>query len=218
MVLTELISYFETKPVDLKEKVQIVQKPMDLAVTVRTLNGVVQPRMVYVVVSGRVSESLLIPFGEYDEWSLRDRYNEALRIMNTLGASTILCESFREVKRRSRFGIFAGPKVGQVTLERVQNGGFDYQHVGVGRPPADPSPLTWPDEPGFRAAVEGVLHNGATEVTLNIRSSNTFTLHSELGLRLKKLGFEIGVEHERRGLSSLHIRAEFPSPQKKGWL
>ncbi len=63
-----------------------------------------------------------------------------------------------------------------------------------------------------------VLENGANEVTINIRSGNTYSIEGSLGARLKKVGLELGGSHESTGIASLHIRAQFPPPPKKGWL
>lgn len=46
--------------------------------------GGIRTGLVYVLVPGEPGP-FLVPFGAYDGWSLRDRYNEAIRIMNTLG-------------------------------------------------------------------------------------------------------------------------------------
>jgi predicted Zn-dependent peptidase len=47
----------------------------------RSTDGAVRTALVYVRRSSEAGP-FLIPFGEYDDWSLRDRYNEAIRIMN----------------------------------------------------------------------------------------------------------------------------------------
>ena len=172
--MTQLVSHYEDEPVDLKGKVELTQHPMAAAAHVRSSEGAVQPGVVYVVVPSPVARPLLVPFGAYDEWSLRDRYNEAIRIMNTLGASTIVCDSYREVSKRSGLRLLLNGKVGATSVQRVQNSGFDFRHVGTGSVPRNPTPLRWPDEPGFAAAVVSVLANRATEVSLNIRSSILF--------------------------------------------
>jgi hypothetical protein len=211
----QLVAYFEDEPVEVKSKVEIHQAPLTSATGLRSVEGAVRPALVYVKVPSEAGP-FLVPFGEYDEWSLRDRYNEAIRIMNTLGASSIKCETFGEVTVRRRF--FAGRKDrgGEVTQQRIENSGFDFHHVGAGSAPRDPRPLRWPDEPGFAAAVSSVLENGATSVVINIRSNRTHSIEGGLGLRLKKLGFELGGKSDRSGATSLHIRAGFPQ-SRKGW-
>lgn len=156
----------------------------------------------------------LVPFGEYDEWSLRDRYNEAIRIMNTLGASAITCESFREVAVRRGLRAKVRGQGGELTQERVENSGFDFRHVGAGSTPRDPRPLRWPNEPGFAAAVSSVLDNGATEVAINIKSNRSHAIDGSLGVELKKLGFDLGGMTQRTGTTSLHISATFPTGRK----
>jgi hypothetical protein len=215
--VTELVSYYEKEPVDLKGKVELAQHPMTLAGQLRSSEGAVRPGVVYVVVPSPVARPLLVPFAAYDEWSLRDRYNEAIRIMNTLGASTIVCESYRAVSKRFGLRLFALGNGGEVTLQRTENSGFDLRHTGTGSIPRDPSPLRWPNEPGFAAAVVSVLENKATEVAITIRSSNRFSAGGSLGVRLQKVGLDLGGGHGNTGVASLHITAQFPTPPKKGW-
>ena len=90
--MTQLVSYYKDKPVDLKGKVEIAQHPIASSTQFRSSEGAVQPGAVYVVVPSTVTRGLLVPFGAY---------NEAIRIMNTLGASTIVCESYHAVIKRS---------------------------------------------------------------------------------------------------------------------
>ncbi len=102
--MSQLVAYYDEKPMELKGQVEIHQMPMASASGSRSVEGAVRPSLVYVPVASEAGQ-FLVPFGEYDEWSLRDRYNEAIRIMNTLGASSISCESFREVRKRRRFRV-----------------------------------------------------------------------------------------------------------------
>jgi hypothetical protein len=216
--VTQLVSYYEDKPLDLKGKVDLAQYSIASAAQFRSSEGAVQPGVVYVVVPSPVARSLLVPFSAYDEWSLRDRYNEAIRIMNTLGASTIVCESYRAVSKRFGLRLFALGNGGEVTLQRAENSGFDFRHTGIGSIPRDPSPLRWPDEPGFAAAVVSVLENKATHIAITIRSSNRFSSGGSLGVRLQKVGFDLGGGQENTGVASLQITAQFPTAPKKGWL
>lgn len=213
--MSQLVAYFDETPVEVKNKVEIFQLPMSSAAGSRSVEGVIRSSLVYVRVPSEAGP-FLVPFGAYDEWSLRDRYNEAIRIMNTLGASTIACETFREmaVRRGVRGRIFG--RNGELTQQRLENSGFDFRHSGAGSAPRDPRPLRWPDEPGFSAAVTSVLENAATEVDINIRSNRTHSIDGTLGVQLKDFGFELGGTAQHSGAMSLHIRASFPQG-RKGW-
>lgn len=213
--VSQLVAYYDEKPVELKGQVEIHQAPMSEAAGARSVDGAIQTTLVYVRKQSEAGP-FLIPFGEYDDWSLRDRYNEAIRIMNTLGASAITCETYREVKRRRGVRATVFGRGAQLAEERVENSGFDFRHTGTGSAPRDPRPLRWPDEPGFAAAVSSVLENGATEVNINIRSNRTHAVDGSLGVDLKKLGFELGGQTQHSGATSLHIRASFPAA-RKGW-
>ena len=213
MCVSELVAFYDEEPTALKGRVELRQEPVASASGTRTSDGAVRSSVVYV---RRPTETgvFLVPFGEYDDWSLRDRYNEAIRIMNTLGAASITCETFREVSRRRGLTAKIRSRGAELTQVRVENSGFDFRHQGAGSAPRDPRPLRWPDEPGFAAAVSSVFDNGATEVVINIRSNRTYSTDGDLGVRLQKLGFELGAGGEQSGATSLHIRAAFPSARR----
>ena len=135
--------------------------------------------------------------------------------MNTLGASAITCESFREVTSvaGSGSGLGRGPSL---TQQRIENSGFDFRHRRCGQRPRDPRPLRWPDEPGFSAAVSSVLENGATEVVINIKSNRTHAIDGTLGIWLKKVGFDLGGGLSNPGSPACTYAPAFPAP-KKSW-
>jgi hypothetical protein len=213
--LSQLVAYYDENPVVAKGKVEIHQSPISSAAGLRSSEGAIRTSLVYVLVPSEAGP-FLVPFGAYDDWSLRDRYNEAIRIMNTLGASAITCETYGEVSVRRGVRVKMFGRGGELTQRRLENSGFDFRHNGAGGAPRDPRPLRWPDEPGFSAAVASVLENGAFEVDINIRSNRTHAIDGTLGVQLKKLGFDLGGHTQHSAATSLHIRASFPQG-KKGW-
>jgi hypothetical protein len=213
--VSELVAYYDEKPAELKGHVEIQQFPISSAAGVRSAEGAVRKSLVYVRVASDAGP-FLVPFGEYDDWSLRDRYNEAIRIMNTLGASTITCETYGEVVVRRGVRAKVLRRGGELTQQRMENDGFDFRHEGAGSTPRDPRPLRWPDEPGFSAAVTSVLENAATEVAIKIRSNRTHAIDGALAVKFKKIGFDLGGGIQRSAATSLHIRASFPQA-RKGW-
>jgi hypothetical protein len=213
--LSQLVAYYDENPVKLKGQVEIHQSPILSAAGSRSAEGAILTSLVYVRVPSEAGP-FLVPFGEYDDWSLRDRYNEAIRIMNTLGASAIDIETYGEVVVRRGVRAKVLGRGGELTQQRIENSGFDFRHNGAGSAPRDPRPLRWPDEPGFSAAVSSVLENGATEVVINIRSNRTHAIDGALGVELKKIGFDLGGLTQHSGATSLHIRASFPQV-RKGW-
>lgn len=213
--MSQLVAYYEEKPVGASGRIEILQSPISASVGLRSSEGAIRPSLVYVCVPSEAGP-FLVPFGAYDEWSLRDRYNEAIRIMNTLGASAITCETFGEVTVRRGIRARLGGRGGELTQQRIENSGFDFRHSGAGSAPRDPRPLRWPDEPGFSAAVTSVLDNAATEVVINIKSNRTHAIDGNLGVQLKKLGFELGGVAQQSGATSLHIQATFPQA-RRGW-
>ncbi|TDT14582.1 hypothetical protein BDK89_0137 [Ilumatobacter fluminis] len=213
--MSQLVAYYDEEPVEVDNKVEIRQDHISAVGAARSVEGAVRTHLVYVVVH-RPAETLLVPFGEYDDWSLRDRYNEAIRIMNVLGASTIVCETFREVSQAGGLRARINGKGGGLQQQRDENSGFDFRHEGSGNAPRDPNPLNWPDEPGFAAAVMSVLENGSAEVELNIKSSRNYSVNGSLGVQLGGLGFDLGGMMQKSGATSLHIHATFPQA-RKGW-
>lgn len=216
--LSQLIAYYDTEPLAAKERVKTVevqQAPIAAAKGLRSADGYVRVSLVYVLVASDAGP-FLVPFGAYDDWSLRDRYNEAIRIMNTLGASEITCESFGESTVRRGLKAKVLRQSVEATQERIENSGFDFRHSGAGSEPRDPRPLRWPDEPGFSAAVSSVLDNGAKSVDIKIRSSRTHSVEGSIGIELKSFGFDLGGSTQSSGATTLSIHATFPQT-RKGW-
>lgn len=213
--MSELVAYYDEKPIEIKSGLEILQSPRSAAVGERSVEGYIRTSLVYVRVRSEAGP-FLVPFGDFDDWSLRDRYNEAIRIMNTLGAASISCETFAEVTgRRSLRAKVFGRGAAEVAQQRIENSGFDFSHEGAGSAPRDPRPLRWPDEPGFAAAVTSVLENSATQVVINIKSNRTHSIEGSLGVSLKKIGFDLGGTTQQSGSTSLHIRATFPSGRRR---
>lgn len=214
--MSQLVAYYADNPKRTTKKVEVQQLPISQATGLRSIDGPPRCGLIYLIVPAETAP-LLVPFGEYDAWALRDRYNEAIRIMNTLGAAEIICETFGETTTRRGFRARVPTPHAEMTERRLENSGFDFRHVGTGSAPRDPRPLRWPDEPGFTAAVSSVLENSASEVVINIRSSRNFAVDGSLGLQLKGMGFDLGGSAESSGATSLHIRATFPQPRRTRW-
>jgi hypothetical protein len=213
--MSDLVAYFDDKPIDTKSKVQIHQEPISAAAGTRTSEGVIRSTLVYVNVPSEAGP-FLVPFGDYDEWLLRDKYNEAIRIMNTLGAATIVCETFREVKVHRGLRARVLKQGIEVAQQRETNSDFDFRHNGAGAAPRDPRPLRWPDEPGFSAAVTSVLENAAVDLEINIKSNQNWSITGALAGQLQGVGFDLGGSNQRAEATTLHIKATFPHP-RKGW-
>ncbi|WP_374457959.1 hypothetical protein [Nocardioides sp.] len=208
--MSRLVAYYEDEPVRTKGSVEVEQLPLADGGAILTSDGEVRANVVYVVVPNPVGSPLHVPFAAFDEWFLRDRYGEALRIVNTLGASSIECKTSRDTRKGTGItGTVKGFGAG-IRRNRRQTSLFDYSHAGTGSQPRDPRPLRWPDEPGFGAAVSSVLDNKATTVTINISSTTRHSVKGSLGKKLAAFGFELGVSGESSDAVSLHMVAKFP--------
>lgn len=157
----------------------------------------------------------LIPFGEFNEFVLQDKFNEALRVLTSLGASSIRCSSHRERTRRSGAGGGLRSARAELRRERTSASSFDYEHVGSGGPPVDPRPLRWPGEPGIEAAIAAVMRNGATSVKITVRRHDSVSTNVELPLRLKKVGVDLGLHSTASRVDTLEFVADFPG-QRQG--
>ena len=211
--MTQLVSFFEDKPV--KKGVGLVlQRPVAESPDHGILNSDrAVPGVVYVL-APHVTRSLLVPFGQYDVWSLTERFNETLRVMNVLGAKSIECTTFgRATNRRTLVGRLPFAKASDQRT-RLEQSGFDYAHQGQGAIPMDPRPLRWPDIPGLDAAIEGVLKNQSTRTTISIDSSTEFKRDSKLAGRLQGAGFSLGATSESNNVTVLKVEAHFPGPDE----
>ena len=128
--MSQLVAYYDENPVKLKGQLEIHQAPISSAAGSRSVEGAIRTSLVYVRVPSEAGP-FLVPFGEYDDWSLRDRYNEAIRIMNTLGASAIVCETYGEVVVRRGVRAKVLGRGGELTQQRIENSGFDFRHNGA---------------------------------------------------------------------------------------
>ena len=66
--MSQLVAYYDEDPVEIKGKVEIDQLPMSSATGSRSVEGVIRTSLVYVQGPSEAGP-LLVPFGEYDEWS-----------------------------------------------------------------------------------------------------------------------------------------------------
>lgn len=152
----------------------------------------------------------LIPFSEYDDFVLQDKFNETLRVLTALGASSIRCTSHRE--RTKRFGakVAVGPGKVDAKREHARSSRFDYEFAGSGGTPSDPRPLRWPGEPGMEAAIEGVLRNGATSVRITVKRDDSVSVNTDIPVKLQKIGVELGLHSARGQVDTLDFDATFP--------
>lgn len=216
--MTELVAYYKDKPrKETPGAANVVQRDISKASGVKVIgNADVLPGVVYVVAPHQ-DQTLLVPFAQYDMWSLRERFNETLRVMNTLGAKTIKCTTYSSSARRAgiHLNILGRTRFGAKS-EQLQQSGFDYDTKGRGALPRDPGPLRWPDEPGMEGAVQSVLENGSTSTSISIESSSKYKVQSDLWVSLKKAGFHLGAETESTSVTTLKVEATFPTREELG--
>ena len=211
--MTQLVSFYDDRPNKRGEGL-VLQRPVAESASDDILNADRAIAGVVYVLAPHVTRPLLVPFGQYDLWSLTERFNETLRVMNILGAKSIECTTFgRASNRRTLMGRLPFAK-GSDTKTRLEQSGFDYAHRGQGAIPMDPRPLRWPDIPGLDAAIEGVLKNQSTRTTISIDSSTEFKRDSRLAGRLKSAGFSLGATSESNNVTVLKVEALFPSPDE----
>jgi hypothetical protein len=184
--------------------------PLEKSLDYRFPVGPVVGDVVYVL--HPLDEGVLIPFGMYDEYLLRDKFNEALRIVTSLGASEVVSQTITSDARDGGAEAAIQGQGLRVKGQRAQRAEVNYHQAGTGGPPIDPRPLRWPDEPGFDSACVSVLRNGATEVDVSVSSDQTFSVESDVAGVLKKAGFALGGNYRRTRAVSYVLKARFPGP------
>jgi len=155
----------------------------------------------------------LVPYSEFNEFVLLDKYNEALRVLTSLGASWVRCTSFRSTSRERGARIAIGRAKFGGGAERRGKSQYDYEHSGVGRAPVDPRPLRWPGEPGMESAIDAVLRNGVDYVRITVNREQTALRDGEVPVRIKKLGVDLGVYSSSARVDTLEFEARFPGGQ-----
>ena len=209
--MSQLISFFEGEPVKTKE-VAVQQYPIERIEEFDFGNEPVLTRVIYV--AHPRESSRLIPFGLYEDLIMMDKFNEALRIVQLLGAYEVTTQTFRGDTSKLRGQLTAGPVSPGIEVSKHGSREVSFQQYGTGGAPRDPHPILWPDEPGFEAARRAVLLNGSREVSITIESRSAYKVDSDIATVLKKAGFRLGVTSEREQLQLLRLIAHFPEDGK----
>lgn len=205
----QLIAFYENEPVKARDA-SVVQLPFADAGSYSFGNEPTTVRTVYVH-HPRI-EQRLVPYGQYDSLLMTDKFNEALRIVQTLGAHTVITSSYRgDLSRLSVKGQTPG-RSGSAGVDRANREEVAFEQIGTGGPARDPGPTVYPDAAGFEAARRAVLLNGARHVEISIESQSAFRVDSDIAVGLKKAGFSLGIAGEKAQVRLLKLEAYFPQP------
>ncbi|WP_269305845.1 hypothetical protein [Aeromicrobium sp. HA] len=207
----QLMSFYHEEPIKAKES-SVLQLPFDRAREFTFGNEPTIAKVVYV--SHPRIATRVVPYGQYDSLVMTDKFNEALRIVQTLGAHKVVTRSFRgNLSRLSIKGKLpqgsAASEISKSTSDEIA-----FEQVGTGGPPVDPGESVYPDEAGFEAARRAVLLNGARHVAINIESQSAFRVDSDVATALKKFGFTLGANGEKAQVRLLRLDAYFPEKGK----
>lgn len=212
----QLLAFYEDEPIKTKN-VSVVQQPFDRAEEYTFGNEPTIAKVVYVK-HPRIPKRL-VPCGQYDRLAMTDKFNEALRIVQTLGAFRVITRSFRgDVSKASLWGMLPasvttlGPSV---ELGKSEGDEITFEQLGTGGDPVDPGESAYPDEAGFEAARRAVMLNGARHVTISIESQSAFRVDSDIAVRLERVGFSLGANAERAQVRMLKLEAYFPEKGKR---
>lgn len=172
----------------------------------------------HVYVPSEADPRRLYLFARYEDEVIADVFREGLRIVTMLGASRVHSfvwkDSGTESKGGGRIGFGRGSALPQVSAETnlSKSEGWDamYDMEGAGGPPTDPRPLKFPNFPGFDAACDAVLRNGAKRIHLTIEQRTRLALDGEIAATLKAAGFKLGASSSSSRNTAYVIRAEFP--------
>lgn len=202
----QLVSFYQDVPKRPTNAVGVELLPIERANSF-LLPGPAVAGIVYV--RHPVDDRELIAFADYDEKLAQDRYNEALRVFTKLGAARIVAASRRQTTTQF------GGKFGVARKGIDVRGGKDatwslaFDQEGAGGTPVDPRPLRFRDEPMLDAVCEGVLNLGVKKGRIQITRSSTLGVDGELGMRLKKAGFKLGVSGTKSTVTEFVIEAAF---------
>ena len=209
---SQLVSFYQDQPKNLLNALGVELLPIHCA------NGFLLPGPTVVgivYVRHPINERELIAFADYDEKLAQDRYNEALRVFTKLGAARIVATSRRQILKQAN-GRFGFKRVGlDVGAGTDAKWSLAFDQEGDGGVPVDPRPLRFPDEPMLDAVCEGVLKNGVKKGRIQITRSATLGIDGELGVRLKKAGFQLGVSGTKVVVTEFVVEAAFTPEASK---
>lgn len=202
----QLVSFYQDEPKRPTNAIGVELLPIDRAAGF-VLPGPAVVGIVYV--RHPVDDRELIAFADYDEKLAQDRYNEALRVFTKLGAARIVAASRRQTTKQvgGRFGV--GRHGLDLGAGKDATWSLTFDQEGDGGAPIDPRPLRFRDEPMLDAVCEGVLNLGVKKGRIQITRSSTLGVDGELGMRLKKAGFKLGVSGTKATVTEFVIEAAF---------
>lgn len=151
----------------------------------------------------------LIAFADYDERLAQDRYDEVLRVFTKLGAARIVATSHRQVSKQARGRLRALGSGLVVNVNRDAAWSLAADMEGTGGAPVDPRPLRFRDIPSLETVCEGVLKLGWKKGKIQITRSSTLGVDGELGFRLQRAGFKLGVSGTKVTVTEMVVEAAF---------
>ncbi len=209
---SQLVSFYQDPPKRPFNALGVELLPIDRANSF-LLPGPTVVGIVYV--RHPMNERELIAFADYDEKLAQDRYNEALRVFTKLGAARIVATSRRQTLKQAN-GRFGFKRIGfDVGAGTDAKWSLAFDQEGEGGVPVDPRPLRFPDEPMLDAVCDGVLKNGVKKGRIQITRSATLGVDGELGVRLKKAGFQLGVSGTKVVVTEFVVEAAFTPEASK---
>ena len=152
----------------------------------------------------------LVPYNEFNEFVLVDKYNEVLRVMSALGACAVDCTSYRARSRGRNIRALVRGNGFRGGREARSSSTVDYHHEGTGSPARDPRPLRWPGEPGIESAIDAVLQNHATIVRITISREAHLSTNGDITRTLKKMGVDLGLGMGNSQVDTSKFEALFP--------
>ncbi|RYY45771.1 MAG: hypothetical protein EON53_10095 [Actinomycetales bacterium] len=181
--------------------------PIDRSAQYEIQDGTALANVVYV--SHPVRKDVLVAFADYDEQVARDKLQEALRVLNSLGAAEVVAREERTETSVSSLNVpIKKLNFGLRRSSTVQRK-VAYEQRGTGSSPVDPRPLRYPGEPGFESACDAVLVNGARTIRIEIIRESQFSLDGEIALALKKAGLNLGASVQKSELRTFLVEAAF---------
>lgn len=205
----EMIVFYTEKPLRIRRDPGLAQRPMTDAEKFSFEGGTAAARTVYV--PHPTANTRLVPFAQYDDLLMKAKFEEALRIVQTLGAAKVRSTTVR--RRSTRLSLQVSPRrrmSGSLQGRRSAQSEIAFEQDGAGGDPVDPAPLLFPHEPGFEPARRAVLFGGAKHVTINIENKAGLSVQGDIASRLRRAGLNLGAAADREHVQLYRLEAFFP--------
>jgi len=173
------------------------------------------PRNNTIYVAHPVLQQEYTPLANFHRSTFENKFNELLTLLSHLGAKTIEVYHLRGwgTEFAANLGIrVSTPTTANVDVKRHTEQALLYKAILQGHAPSIPEGLKWYyTEPNWQQFVDQRLHHGLQTFSLHYTYTDDFGITTELGSKLKKIGFDLGGNLEGHTATEWRVTGEFLS-------